>query len=389
MNELPSIERPLNQYGTMMPIIDAIRRHNPMDLTHERWREQHPEGDYQTWQDLARACVMTGLHYDPGPVELNAETQSIEDRGDFTLERVVFNTTPWHRLSAYVLLPHDVQQPVPGLLVLHAWGGPMYFGKERIVDSGRDHEILRIHREECYDGHYLAEEFVRQGYAVICIDAHHFGSRIPSGIADIPESIDPFELSVDECHQLQRKLTSLLYHGVKELNWAGTTWAGLNFWDDARCIDYLCSRPEVDSQRIGVTGLSGGGWRTNILAALDQRIQASVSVGWMTTCAQQELYNVAGAVGTFCLLPGVWNRLDIPDLAAMSAHAACMVVIGERDILFPAEAKDAAEQSIRAAFDWAGQSHRCHVYRPDLPHCYNREVQAEAIRWFERHLQAV
>jgi len=43
----------------------------------------------------------------------------------------------------------------------------------------------------------------------------------------------------------------------------------------------------------------------------------------------------SGAIGTFCLLPGVWNRLDVPDLIAMAAPRACMVVSGTEDLLFP------------------------------------------------------
>src|SRR5687767_1535675 len=117
-----------------------------------------------------------------------------------------------------------------------------------------------------------------------------------------------------------------LYLGVRQLNWAGTTWAGVNFGDDSRCVDYLLSRKEVDPERIGCTGLSGGGWRTNIMAALEPRIKAAVSVGWMTTGDAQQPYNVSGAIGTFCLLPGVWNRIDIPDLIAMAAPKAVMVV---------------------------------------------------------------
>src|SRR5437667_153304 len=114
---------------------------------------------------------------------------------------------------------------------------------------------------------------------------------------------------------------------------AGATSCGVNFGDDSRCVDYLLSRKEVDKDRIGVTGLSGGGWRTNILAALDDRIQAAVPLGWMTTGDHQQPYNVAGAIGTFCLLPGVWDRIDIPDLMAMAAPKACMVVSGKQDIL--------------------------------------------------------
>jgi dienelactone hydrolase len=174
---------------------------------------------------------------------------------------------------------------------------------------------------------------------------------------------------------------------VRQLNWAGTTWAGVNYGDDSRCVDYLLSREEVDGNRIGCTGLSGGGWRTNILAALEPRIKAAVSVGWMTTGDTQQPYNVAGAIGTFCLLPGVWDRLDIPDLISMAAPKACMVVSATEDRLFPPLGQREAARRIADAFTWAGCSDNFKSHMPAKPHCYDRQIQAEALAWLDRHLK--
>jgi dienelactone hydrolase len=385
--ELPTIKKPLNLYGSLESVIEGIRANNALDLNSVNWRKKNPGGTFKQWQSLARKCVLNGLNYDPGILNLNPERMEVKDRGEFTLEKVRFNTTPWHRLEGYFLLPKGVKYPVPGIVALHAWGGPMCFGKDRIVNSGRDHEVLASHRKDAYDGVYLAEEIARRGYAVIVIDAHHFGPRIPKGINDIPIDVDPFSLSADEYKKLDEKVRSLLYYGLTQLNWAGTTWAGLNYYDDSRCIDYLLSRPEVNPEKIGVTGLSGGGWRTDMLAALDPRIKASVSVGWMTTGDMLQLYNIRGAVGTFCLLPGVWNRLDIPDLAAMSAPNACMVVVGNQDLLFPTEGKEKYRADIKAVFDWAGCSNKVSFYTPDTVHCYNRDIQEKAFTWFDNHLK--
>lgn len=383
---LPTIKDPRNLYGSLEVVMEGIRAHNPQDLSLPNWRKKNPQGRFEAWRSAARNCLKQGLNYNPGPLNLAPEVVDKQERDGYTLELVRFNTTPWHRLEAYFLLPTGVDYPVPGMVALHAWGGPMCFGKDRIVNGGRDHPILVKHRQEYYDGAYLAEEYVKRGYAVIVIDAHHFGNRVPKGINDIPAEFDPFSLSVEEFREVDDKVRSLLYYGVRQLNWAGTTWAGLNYFDDSRCVDYLLSRPEVDGERIGVTGLSGGGWRTNILAALDSRIKASVSVGWMTTGDMQQHYNVAGAIGTFCLLPGVWNRLDIPDLAAMSAPNACMVVVGTEDILFPTEGKMMAKEQIRAAFDWAGIPDKQFFYSPKAVHCYNHDIQEKAFAWFGKHL---
>jgi len=383
-----TIEREaLFQYGSLEPMIRKLRAHRPLDLNAETWRAAHPGEPFEAWRRIARACVMEGLHYDPGPLDLQARTMERIEREHCILERVEFNSTPWIRVNGYFLLPKGVPLPVPGLVVFHAWGGPMLFGKDRVVDTGRDHPILAEHRTKYYSGNYLAEEFVKAGYAVIVIDAHHFGERSPRGIYEIPATFDPFELGIMEFANIERHVREQLYLGVRQLNWAGTTWMGLNYWDDSRCVDYLLSRPEVDPNRIGCTGLSGGGWRTDMLAALDRRVKASVSGCWMTTGDYQQAYNVAGAIGTFCLLPGVWDRLDVPDLTILAAPNASMVISASQDRLFPPEGQQEAARQIRLGYEWAGCPEKfCHN-NPPKPHCYDAELQRDAIRWFDAHLK--
>ena len=385
-HDLKISREPLNLYGSLEEAIRDIRDHRPLDLNAEHWRRQHPSGRFEEWKAQARKCVLEGLHYDPGPVDLQAEVLDREDRDGFILERVAFNTTPWFRVNGFFLLPKGVSHPVPGLVVFHAWGGPMLFGRERIVNTARDHPVLVEHRDEVYSGNYLAEEFAKRGYAVIVIDAYHFGERAPRGLNEIPEAYDPFDLTREEYDALDGRVRAQLYLGVRQLNWAGTTWMGVNYFDDSRCVDYLVSRPEVDSERIGCTGLSGGGWRTDMLAALDERIKASVGVGWMTTGDYQQTYNVAGAIGTFCLLPGVWDRLDVPDLIVMSAPGASMVIGGQEDMLFPPEGQADAARQIRLGYEWAGCPERFRYNNPPKPHCYDAELQQDAFDWFERNL---
>ncbi|HHW08776.1 MAG TPA: hypothetical protein GXX29_02235 [Firmicutes bacterium] len=388
-HDLPMTRRPLNSYGSLENAIRTMRNHRPLDLNAQVWQSRHSPADFATWQMAARRCLLEGLHYNPGPVDLQPTTLYREERPDFYLEKIEFNTTPWFRVEGFFLLPKaaTAAKPVPGLVVCHAWGGPMLFGKERIVNSGRDHPLLAAHRDIHYSGRYLAEVFASHGYAVVVIDAFHFGSRAPRGLPGLPEEYDPFALSVDEYKTIESKVISYLYLGVKQLNWAGTTWMGVNFWDDSRCIDYLQQRPEVDPGRIGCTGLSGGGWRTNMLAALDERIKASVSVGWMTTGDYQQIYNVQGAIGTFCLLPGVWDRLDVPDLTVMTAPRAAMVVNCAEDPLFPPEAQAEAERQIYEGYAWAGAPDKAYVANPVKGHCYDAEIQEEALAWFDKHLR--
>ncbi|MBT6143932.1 MAG: hypothetical protein HOH74_00805, partial [Gemmatimonadetes bacterium] len=144
--DLPMSREPLNQYGNLEETIRGMRAHRPLDLSAERWRAAHPDGTFAEWQKQARNCLLTGLHYDPGPLELQPEVTARVERDGLIVETVEFNTTPWIRVEGFFLRPQNATGPLPGLVVFHAWGGPMLFGKERILNTGRDHPVLAEHR---------------------------------------------------------------------------------------------------------------------------------------------------------------------------------------------------------------------------------------------------
>lgn len=377
---------PLNNYGSLEATLQTLRAHRPLDLNAAEWRRQHSTANYDEWAREARALLAEGLHYNTGKLELNAVTTARWETDSFVRETVEFNTTPWFRVPGYFYVPKNVPLPAPALVVFHEWGGPMLFGADRVSGEPR-HPAIVQHRKDFTSGRALADWFASRGYAVVVIDAYHFGQRAPRGLNGLPSIYDPATLDNDTLKRYDTLARESLYLGVRQLNWAGTTWAGVNYGDDSRCVDYLRSRKEVDSERIGCTGLSGGGWRTNLLMALEPRIKAAVSVGWMTTGDAQQLYNVAGAIGTFCLLPGVWNRIDIPDLIAMAAPKAVMVVSGTKDTLFPPLGQREAARQISDAYAWAGCAGRFRDYAPEKEHCYDAEIQSEALAWFDTHLK--
>ena len=378
--------KPRNQYGSLERTIQTMRAYRPLDLNAAAWKKANAGRSHRQWAEQARECLASALHYDAGPVDLEAATLERIETDSFIRERIEFNTAPWFRVPGYFYTPKNVPLPAPALVVFHEWGGPMLFGADRICGEPV-HPVLRKHRAKYTSGRALADWFASNGYAVIVIDAYHFGSRVPRGINGLPDAFDPAALDEATLNQYGALAAQSLYLGLRELNWAGTTWTGVNYGDDSRCIDYLLTRKEVDASRIGCTGLSGGGWRTNMLAALEPRIKAAVSVGWMTTGDSQQAYNVAGAIGTFCLLPGVWNRLDVPDLIAMAAPKACMVVSTGEDPLFPPGGQRDAAERIAEAYAWAGCADKFKSFMPPKPHCYDAEIQQAALEWFDRHLK--
>ena len=155
-----------------------------------------------------------------------------------------------------------------------------------------------------------------------------------------------------------------------------------------RCAtNYLASRPEGDPQRLGCVGLSLGGYRSFLLAALDPRIKVAVDVGWMTSFGSQIKRHVVHTVGLTFHIAGLYRYLDLPDLAALVAPRSLLVINGSRDGLFSPDGVRAAFAKIGACFQKAGaaERQRCRLY--DAPHQFNVQMQDEAFAWLARTLR--
>ena len=165
---------------------------------------------------------------------------------------------------------------------------------------------------------------------------------------------------------------------------AGISLPGIALWDDLRTVDYLAQRPEVDPNRIGCVGLSVGGYRSYMLAALSPRIKAAVVVGWMTSFGKQLRRHVNSTVGFTFHVPGLYHDLDYPDFSALIAPRALMVINGSRDGLFHPDGVKDAFAKIEACYKKAGHPDRqsCNLY--DAPHEFNLEMQPAAWAWLKR-----
>lgn len=144
--------------------------------------------------------------------------------------------------------------------------------------------------------------------AVVCIHGHSGNRMTP---------FDPAKTAYKEFGAaLARRgfvviATDVGQHEVRE---QGRTLMGERLWDLMRCVDYLQSLPEVDPARIGCAGLSLGGEMAMWLAAMDTRIAATVSAGFLTMMNQMEQNH--------CMcwkFDGLRELADFPDIYALIA----------------------------------------------------------------------
>jgi len=341
----------------------------------------------RSWKREARGRLLDLLHYAPAPSDPRAETVERVDRGDYFQERVFFNTTPDIRVPAFVLIPKRARFPAPGIVALHDHGGFYFWGKEKLVEDKDEHPVLTDFKRQYYAGRSIASELARAGYVVVVIDMFYWGERRMLLADDAPDWRErPRSITAERIAAFNRRSSEGEQLVGRTIFAAGFTWAGVMFWDDVRTVDYLLRRPEVDPSRIGCVGLSMGGLRSVHLGALDERIKASVVVGWMASFPAQLKSKIRNTIGHTKLVPGLYQQMDYPDVASLAVPTPLLVINGSKDALFDLAGVHASFDKLAACYAKAGVPERLRTRLYDTPHEFNAEMQTEAWAWLARHL---
>jgi dienelactone hydrolase len=367
-----------NQLGSLAPFIeDQVR---PASLSFLMPQFTSLSG----WKASARSALLDHLVYAPEPTQPEPRVVSRTDRGAYFEELLWFSTGPNVRVPAYVLIPKNGKLPAPAIVALHDHGAFFVWGKEKLVATDNEHPSLREFKANLYAGQSVASDLASRGYVVIVIDMFYWGERRLLLSADPEEFKDRSLMTEARVREFNVRSAQSVYLTSRALAAAGVTWPGVMVWDDIRTVDYLVTRPEVDRDRIGCIGLSIGAFRAAHLAALDSRIKASVIVCWMTSFSRQ--LNRLNGIDFVNTVPGLFHKLDYPDVVSMGMPAATLVVSGSQDTLFDEIGVKEAARKVQACYAKAGipQKFRFSLYA--APHEFNAEMQAEARNWLSNWL---
>jgi dienelactone hydrolase len=378
--------------GNLHGMVEWIgREHAPvLSFLDPRWRS------LEEWKQQARPVVHRYHSFEPTSEPIRCEVVGREERRGFRLETVRFRASPASEIPAQVLVPTGRRGRLPAVIALHCHGGQYQWGYGKVVSNPGDPPVLLEYRDNLY-GRPYAEHLAQRGFVVVAIDAFYFGGRRLR-----PETLDPATLPGDAREHFSalgsleegtRERTLALnrisgaYEAVvaKTLFAAGATWPGLLAWDDRRTVDYLLTRADVDPERIGCVGLSGGGLRAAHLIASDPRLRAACVVAWMTEW-EPMLAQYARRHTWMAYLPGIYTALDLPDMAALIAPGALMVQQCEHDGLFPRSGMQGALDKLQAVYAKAGIPERFRGVFYDEPHSFRPHMQEDAFAFFERWL---
>jgi dienelactone hydrolase len=300
---------------------------------------------------------------------------------------------PYGRATEAILLkPLHAKEPLPAILAFHDHGGNKYFGTRKITRTAElRHPLMEAHQKEYYEGMAWANEIAKRGYVVLVSDSFSFASRRVM-MQDVPASLrgklndnDPEKpANISAYNDWAGQHEHIM---AKSLFCAGTTWPGVFFAEDRKALDILCARKDVDANRVGCGGLSGGGLRTVFMAGLDPRIKCCVCVGFMSTW-KDFLLNKCSNHTWMLYVPLLPKELDFPEILALRAPLPALVLNDENDDLYTPEGMAQANKMIAEIYQKAGAPDRYKGSFYPGPHKFDRKMQAEAFQWFDKWLQS-
>ena len=341
------------------------------------------------FKQQSREKVLDALLFRPPAVAPNPQVLERVDLGDIVREKIVFSTSPTLRVPAYVQIPKGLKEPAPAIIDLHSHGGWIPFGKEKVTDLGEhNHPAMAAYHKDVYDGRATGTALARRGYVVISIDAFFFGERRTIVDVDLNKyGYDRSKYSMKVAEEMRMRCRAKEQTLVKALIYAGLTWQGILVNDDMRTVDYLLTRPEVDPKRIGCNGISLGGYRSFLLAGLDERIAAANVVGFMST-ARSMIRSYTEKHSWSHFPPTVHRYLDMPDIVSMMAPKPLLVQQCTHDGLFPLSGMKTAVDKIAAVYNKAGAKDQFSGRFYNNEHQFTRQMQNEAFEFFDTHLKS-
>ncbi len=284
---------------------------------------------------------------------LNPEIKGVIECNGYRIEKVVFESHPNHHVSGNLYIPTFRQGPFPA--VLEACGHSI---------NGKAAERYQK----------VAILFALNGYVTLIIDTYGQGEMYQ--IRDSSNNLYNLGVNFGTPSHTQLDIGSML---------AGTDIASYQAWNNIRAIDYLCSRPEVDREKIGVTGNSGGGTQTLFVTGMDPRIKVSAPSCGMQT--RKRMFTLNGpADGCHHLAGEGIKQIEYSDYIILSAPKPVLVLAGEKDDLFDINAVSETVREAKWFYKELGFLDHVDLFTVDEGHGFYKGLREGAVWWFNKWL---
>ncbi|MBK5294310.1 MAG: acetylxylan esterase [Acidobacteriia bacterium] len=335
----------------MLPRWLQAKAMHQIDLRREVTAKISSAQDLSQRRQYIRDRMTLALGGFPERTPLKARVTAVMDRGDHRVEKIVFESQPGFHVTANLYVPKGGRPPYPAILF------PL--GHEQGAKAHATWQQLLV-------------TFARKGYVALAWDTLGQGERIQIWDSDSRES------------KVVRSTTEHTLNGLQCLL-VGDALARYTIWDGIRALDYLLSRPEVDANRVGVTGNSGGGTHTAYLGALDDRIKVAAPSCYLTSW-KRLLETIGPQDAEQCIPPLLADGLDHADFVLAFAPKPYLMLSAIRDF-FPISGARETFAEVQRVYDSLGMADRMSMVEADDGHGFSGPRRAAAYRWFARWLK--
>ncbi len=301
---------------------------------------------------LARKAYLLERYKDilnkfPEKTSLHPQITGRIERGDYIIEKLIFESRPGFYVTANIYLPKNRDFPVPAVLCpLGHW------------QKGKAEPQIQA----CLIG------LAKKGYVALAFDPIGQGERLQYLDEHMSKSIVGGAVEEHTMCGNQCFLT-------------GTNLVLYMIWDCIRALDYLYELEEVDEMKLACTGASGGGTLTMYLVPLENRISVSVPVAAVGN-AQRSWESGGISDAEQNLAKSVLYGIDHGDLLSMVAPRPLMIIreakdyvrLGTRDAYFEAQ----------RIYELMGGEHRIQLVEVNAEHGYNKEMREQMYGWLNR-----
>ncbi|WP_420149601.1 dienelactone hydrolase family protein [Spirosoma sp.] len=254
---------------------------------------------------------------------------TIQETDELVIEKLMLDVNGIEHVSAYFTKPKHKPGKLPVVLFNHSHFGQYEVGKDEFVKG----------RPEMQQPPY-AVALGRAGYAGLCIDSWCFGER-----------------------QQRKELDTF-----KEMLWHGQVLWGMMVYDNLRALDYLQTRPDVDSERIATIGMSMGSTMAWWLAALDERIKVCIDLCCLTDYESLIETKGLGLHGIYYYVPDLLTHFSTARINALISPRPHFSLAGRFDPLTPLQGLKKIDQQLKEVYLREGASNAWQLHIYDVGH---------------------
>jgi cephalosporin-C deacetylase-like acetyl esterase len=288
----------------------------------------------------------------PEKTSLNAKIVKTVEKQGFRVEHIIFESVPGFYVTSSLFLPADVKRKTRLPVVIYC--------------SGHSAES---YRSAAYQ--LVILNLVRKGFAVFAFDPVGQGERLEYYDPETGKSAIGGPTSEHSYPGGQAFLT-------------GNSQAKIMIWDGIRSVDYLLTRSDIDPERIGITGRSGGGTQSAYIAAFDERIRAAAPENYITT--YERLLQTRGPQDAEQNLTGFISRgLDHADFLIVRAPKPAMMITTTND-MFSIQGAMETEREVAAVYSKSGFPENFSRVEDDAGHASTRRNRESLYSFFQKHL---